>query len=134
MTAAVPAAEARALPSATPRPVAPLASASPTVAAQPARIAPPRAPDAPTAPRPHADRPHSAPAPLAAPISAPPRTDAADSAAVVRNAAGRAIDPAVADRLRADPLVRQVTDILDAPVQRVVPRRVRPAPTQDEGE
>lgn len=134
MTAAVPAAEARALPSATPRPVVPLASPSPTVAAQPARIAPPRAPDAPTAPRPHADRPHSAPAPLAAPNSDPPRTDAADSAAVVRNAAGRAIDPAVADRLRADPLVRQVTDILDAPVQRVVPRRVRPAPTQDEGE
>lgn len=86
------------------------------------------------APHARADRPPSAPAPLAAPNSAPPRTDAADSAAVVRNAAGRAIDPAVADRLRADPLVRQVTDILDAPVQRVVPRRVRPAPTQDEGE
>jgi hypothetical protein len=59
------------------------------------------------------------------------RTDAAAGSAVVRNATGRVIDPAVAERLRADPLVRQVTDILDAPVQRVVPRRVRPAPTQD---
>jgi hypothetical protein len=59
------------------------------------------------------------------------RAEPPEGSAVVRNAAGRAIDPAVADRLRADPLVRQVTDILDAPVQRVVPRRGRPAPAQD---
>jgi len=146
MTAAVPAAEARALPSATPRPVVPLAPPSPTVVAQP-RSAAPRAPDparvAPrdvavdavrgAAPAPHAraDRPPSAPSSAAAPSGDLPRADAAESSAVVRNAAGRAIDPAVADRLRADPLVRQVTDILDAPVQRVVPRRGRPAPTQD---
>lgn len=63
-----------------------------------------------------------------------PRATDPEVRSVVRNAAGRAIDPAVAERLRADPLVRQVADILDAPVQRVVPRRVRPAPSQDEGE
>ena len=150
MTTAVPAAEARALPSATPRTVLPLASPSTTVVAQPAHIAAPRAPDPArvpprdaavdavrgAAPAPHAraDRPPSAPSPATTPSADALRTDAADGSAVVRNAAGRVIDPAVADRLRADPLVRLVTDILDAPVQRVVPRRVRPAPTQDEGE
>jgi len=147
MTAAVPAAEARALPSATPRTVVPLAPPSPTVAAQPDRSAAPRATDPAripvrdaavdavrgAAPAPHAraDRPPSSPSPAAAPSGDLPRADAADGSAVVRNAAGRAIDPAVADRLRADPLVRQVTDTLDAPVQRIVPRRGRPAPTQD---
>ncbi len=71
------------------------------------------------------------PTPASATSGGPPRADAADGSAVVRNAAGRTIDPAVADRLRADPLVRHVTEILDAPVQRVVPRRGRPAPTRD---
>ncbi|MBM4109904.1 MAG: hypothetical protein FJ254_00920 [Phycisphaerae bacterium] len=70
-------------------------------------------------------------APAAADRSDSARSDAPDASAVVRNAAGRAIDPAVADRLRAEPIVRQVTDILDAPVQRVVPRKSRPAPVQD---
>lgn len=134
MTAAVPAAEARALPSATPRPIAPLASSAPATA--PVRPAASRAPqpsaEAPvaSASRPKDEGPAPAP-PSAAARAIEPRAPSSEGPAVVRNAAGRAIDPAVAERLRADPLVRQVTDILDAPVQRVVPRRGRPAPTQD---
>lgn len=134
MTAAVPAAEARALPSATPRPVVPLAPSAPAaVAVRPAvSRAPQPSADVPAAPasRPLGERPAPAP-PVEAARAVEPRVPATEGSAVVRNAAGRAIDPAVAERLRADPLVRQVTDILDAPVQRVVPRRGRPAPTQD---
>ncbi|MBM4052443.1 MAG: hypothetical protein FJ270_06870 [Planctomycetes bacterium] len=133
----MPAAEARALPTATPRPVATRAAPAPDAVAQPARITAPRAPDAPRhvdAVHPPADRMSPTPSPLAAERGDQSRAEASDGPAVVRNAAGRAIDPAVADRLRAEPLVRQVTDILDAPVQRVVPRRARPAPAQDEGE
>jgi hypothetical protein len=134
MTAAVPAAEARALPPSTPRPVAVPASAVRPLPVTPGRDATPV-----RAPAGEPTRVREQPTVPSMPPAAVPTADArptVDGPAVVRNAAGRAVDPAVADRLRADPLVKQVVDILDAPVQRVVPRRGRTpaAPPSGDGE
>ncbi|MEY4104437.1 MAG: hypothetical protein RLZZ217_876 [Planctomycetota bacterium] len=134
MTAAVPAAEARALPPSTPRPVA-----VPAPAVRPLPVTPGRDATPVRVPAGEPTRVREQPSAPSIPPAAEPTADArptVDGPAVVRNAAGRAVDPAVADRLRADPLVKQVVDILDAPVQRVVPRRGRTpaAPPSGDGE
>jgi len=134
MTAAVPAAEARALPPSTPRPVA-----VPAPAVRPLPVTPSRDATPVRVPAGEPTRVREQPSAPSIPPAAEPTADArptVDGPAVVRNAAGRAVDPAVADRLRADPLVKQVVDILDAPVQRVVPRRGRTpaAPPSGDGE
>jgi hypothetical protein len=136
MTAAVPAAEARALPPSTPRPVAVPAPAVRPLPVTPGRDATPTPVRVPAG---ESTRVREQPTAPSMPPAAEPAADVrptVDGPAVVRNAAGRVVDPAVADRLRADPLVKQVVDILDAPVQRVVPRRGRTpaAPPSGDGE